>query len=98
MTEEERARAKELGALYCRFIEDDREIAVMPMTFGKARLCIGNRYVGFEDGYCYANPVNALAAAALWSGEGDPIEGWHRHLGTGRRRKDGDPEQETRFW
>lgn len=99
MTEEERARAKELDALFCRFIDDDREIVVSPMTFGKARLCIGDRYaIGFDDGYCYADPKLAIVAALAWSGEGDPLDGWHRHLGTGRRRKDGDPKQETRFW
>lgn len=99
MTDEEAARARQLKALFCRFIEDDLEIIVSPMSFGKARLCIGNRYdVGFEDGYCYADPALAVVAAMLWTGEGDPIDGWHRHLGTGRRRKDGDPSQETRFW
>lgn len=99
MNAEELERALFLEALFCRFIDDDREIVVMPMTFGKARLCVGNRYdIGFEDGYCYAKPARAIAAALVWSGDGDPLDGWHRHLGTGRRRPDGDPSRETRFW
>lgn len=99
MNDQELARARELFALYCRFIDDDREIVVSPMTFGKARLCIGDRGgVGFDDGYCYANPALALAAARVWTGEGDPLDGWHRHLKTGRRRVNGDPNQEHVHW
>jgi len=99
MNDEELARARYLEALFCRFIDDDREIVVSPMTFGKARLTIGNRYdIGCEDGYCYADPALAIAAALVWSGDGDPLDGWHRHLGTGRRRQNGDPSRETRFW
>jgi hypothetical protein len=99
MNDEELARARELDALYCRFIDDDREIVVSRMTFGKARLCIGDRgAMGFDDGYCYANPALALAAALVWTGIGDPLDGWHRHLNTGRRRINGDPDQEHVHW
>ena len=99
MNAQEKARANKLDALFCRFLGDDLEILVSPMTFGKARLTIGNRDdVGFEDGYCYADPVLAILAALTWTGEGDPIDGWHRHLGTGRRRPDGDPSREKQHW
>jgi hypothetical protein len=87
------------GCYYLRILPDGREVTVLAMTFGKARLCIGEAGAPYyEDGYCYADPVLAVCAAALWSGEGDPIDGWHRHINSGRRRPDGDPTRETRYW
>lgn len=29
-----------------------------------------------------------------WNGKGDPMDGWVRHLGSGRRRPGGDPDRE----
>jgi hypothetical protein len=54
-------------------------------------------YAGYDDRYCYQDPVTALGAAAVWADrnwEGEPI-GWHRHPDSGRRREHGDPERET---
>jgi hypothetical protein len=83
------------GSLYTRELEDGRELTVYPMTFGKARLCIGPAgWPTYDDGWCYADPQQAIDAAATWDGEGDPPVGWHRQISTGRRRPDGDPEQE----
>ena len=87
------------GCLYYRALPDDQEITVWPMTYGKARLCIGlQQSMGYEDGYCYESRARALKAARLWSGEGDPLDGWHRHLNSGRRREGGDPAKETVRW
>lgn len=84
------------GCLYTRYLDDGRELSVAPMTFGKARLCLGPAGEGgYDDAYCYATAGQAILAAAEWDGEGDdPPYGWHRHIGSGRRRPDGDPEKE----
>jgi hypothetical protein len=84
------------GALYHRYFDDGlTEVAVYPMTFGKARVCVGLVGDGmFTDGWCYERAGMAIEAAKAWDGEGDPPDGWHRQLSTGRRRTDGDPEQE----
>ena len=63
------------------------------MTFGKARLCYSVDDM-IVDGWCYADPAVALAAAVLWDGSGDPLDGWHRNPFTGRRRPNADPAQE----
>lgn len=87
------------GALYWRALPDGYEITVYPMTFGKARLCYGPQGgIGYENAYCYASHERALEAAAVWDGEGDPLDGWHRNPITGRRREDGDPMKEARYW
>ena len=44
---------------------------------------------GPEGTWCYADHAAGWRAALGWNGEGDPPDGWHRHMDTGRRRKDG---------
>ena len=85
------------GALYCRELGDGHLIVVYPMTFGKARLCYGTEEF-IENGFCYADPARAIEAAKVWSGEGDPLDGWHRNPFDGRRREGGDPAKETVYW
>jgi hypothetical protein len=80
-------------ALYERAIEDGRWIVVYAMTFGKARLCVGDE-VCIDNGYCYADPRRAVEAAKVWTGDGDPLDGWHRNPFDGRRRPNGDPALE----
>lgn len=87
------AGPKFVGGLYERQLPDERWVVVYPMTFGKARLCVGDEWT-VEDGWCYADPRLAIVAAAVWDGEGDPMDGWHRQISTGRRRTDGDPARE----
>lgn len=53
---------------------------------------IGNKF-SFLDRWCYETQEQAEAALARWDGEGEP-DGWHRHPASGRRRHEGDPEQE----
>lgn len=50
--------------------------------------------LGFEGSWCYPNHSDGWAAALGWNGEGDPPDGWIRHLETARRRKDGTAESE----
>lgn len=79
-----------------RELDDGQVLAVYPMIF-TTRLCIGTIDTwafGYQDAWCYPSPVSALLAMATWDGEGDPPDGWTRHIGSGRRRPDGDPKQE----
>jgi len=51
---------------------------------------------GYADRWCFADLGKALTALFDWAGkdfEGEP-QGWHRHPDSGRRRPDGDPNQE----
>lgn len=85
--------------LYRRTLPDGYEITVCPMTFGKARLCLGELNSNtYFNAYCYANPARAIEAAKVWTGEGAPLDGWHRNPITGRRRPDGDPAKEHVGW
>lgn len=82
------------GIIYSRVLEDGYEVTVVPQIF-TVRLCIGDEGApDYHDGYCYYNLALCLCAAALWDGKGDPLDGWHKHINSGRRRKNGDPEQE----
>lgn len=93
------AEPEEPQPLYRRELGDEYEVVVYPMTFGKARLCIGRvGDAGYERGYCYENPAIAVSAAVLWNGQGDPLDGWHREVSSGRRRQNGDPTKETVRW
>lgn len=87
------------GALYWRPLPDGYEITVYPMTYGKARLCFGQQNDAvYLDAFCYEDPARAIEAAKVWTGEGDPLDGWHRNPLTGRRREGGDPEKEEARW
>jgi len=84
------------GALYWRALPDGYEVTVCAMTYGKARLCFGQqRAEGYMDAFCYQDPARAIEAAKVWTGEGDPLDGWHRNPLTGRRREGGDPATEV---
>jgi hypothetical protein len=87
------ARVKE--AIYYRATDDGREIVVYMLLMGTVRVVIGE--VGelvFDDAWCYSTPEAGLLAASHWDGNNDPPEGWFRHLGSGRRRPEGDPARE----
>lgn len=87
------------GSLYFRVLECGDAIAVYPMGYGNARVCLVEPHTGsIANAYCYAGPRLAIEAAKLWSGEGDPIDGWHRNPHTGRRRELGNPSKETVRW
>lgn len=71
---------------------DGRMGYVVPLTFDRARLAIGN-WDGFDDIWCYDSPAEAIAALEAWDGTGEP-EGWMRHPPSGRRRPRGNPAAE----
>lgn len=81
--------------VYERQLPDGRIITVLAMIFNY-RIAIGEGWE-YSDGWCYPRDLGkafVLAAAQAWDGEGDPPDGWIKHLGSGRRRTDGDPARE----
>jgi len=86
-------------AVYWRPLDDAYEVCVYCMAFGW-RVCYSERglWGGILNAYCYQDSELALRAAAEWSGQGDPLDGWHRNVHSGRRREDGDPTREVVRW
>jgi hypothetical protein len=77
-----------------RQLPDGRWLAVLPLTFQRARLGISMTWtapleaafaLGFADLWDYDTRELALAALTTWDGTGEPT-GWVRHPATGRRR------------
>lgn len=85
------------GALYYRALSSGLAITVWPMMWGQTYVVLGDDVVRHSV-YAYFGRQRALEAARAWSGEGDPLDGWHRHLQTGRRREGGDPSKEIIQW
>ena len=84
--------------LYKRELSNGDFVEVWRMTFGKARLVLTDGCVSAFDGWCYEDRALAVVAATLWDGTGDPLDGWHRHINSGRRRENGDPTKEQVYW
>lgn len=80
------------GYLYERDLDDEKRVFVIRMLF-TFRVAIGTDQ-WIDDGWCYNDPAIAIAAAVAWDGDGDPPDGWHRQISTGRRRPDGEPGRE----
>lgn len=79
---------------YARDLGDGRGVWVMPMLNGNGRLVVGPiEGQWLDEAYCYDSVVLAVAGALAWDGVGEP-EGWKRHIGSGRRRPNGDPSRE----
>jgi hypothetical protein len=72
--------------------------AIMPLVTHDALIVaeIGDS-TGYYDRWCFSPRAKADVAFDEWEGEGEP-KGWHRHPMSGRRRTDGDPEQEYHAW
>jgi len=73
------------------------EVVVEPLIWGQSRLCVGDAgKASYRDVWDYQSPIRAVQAAMIWDPfEDKEPEGWHRHVGSGRRRIDGDPNRET---
>jgi hypothetical protein len=79
-----------------RDLPDGRTVVWYEMLFNY-RIVIGSTGDRrFDDGWCYAANkfVECLEAVTNWDGNGDPPNGWHKQLSTGRRRTNGDPAAE----
>jgi hypothetical protein len=82
-------------ATYYRELPNGRCIVLYPLIMGTVRITVSD--IGsptLDDAWCYSVPGAGLLAAMCWDGEGDPPEGWFRHIGSARRRPEGDPERE----
>jgi hypothetical protein len=82
-------------AIYYRELDDGRCIVVYRLVMGTVRVTtseIGSLFL--DDAWCYSHASAGLMAASAWDGNGDPPEGWFRHIRTARRRPEGDPERE----
>lgn len=75
-----------------RRLDDDRYVAIIPFIFTWG-VVVGTTHLSYDDRWCYHHLPTAVAAAHVWDGTGEP-DGWHRHPTSGRRRPNGDPEQE----
>ncbi len=84
--------------LHAKLLEDGRWVGIHRLAFHYS-LMIGTvgDYVGYDDRYCYQHLGLVLRAFADFDGEVEPL-GWHRNPRTGRRRPDGNPEQEYIEW
>lgn len=77
-------------------LPDGQALAVVPMLFGKARLCLGPEDLQtYDRGWCYDDPQVAVSELNRWdpAKEHEP-NGWMREPATGRRRPGGDPAKE----
>lgn len=84
--------------LYERELADGRVVSVNTMLFSY-RICVSSFPLTYDDGWCYPHDLGrefVIAAACGWNGQGDPADGWIKHLGSGRYRAGGDPRRETR--
>jgi len=86
----------EFGCLARRMLPDGRELCVVPLLFGRARLTLGPpvQEGWWAQGWEFPDPTRAVAAMLAFDGRGDPADGWTRHLPSHRRRPDGDPSRE----
>lgn len=78
-----------------RRLDEDRYVGVIPFlfTWGVVVGRLGDVNHFYDDRWCYDDLNTAVLAATVWEGKGEPT-GWHRHLGSGRRRPDGDASRE----
>jgi hypothetical protein len=91
-------RAREIGAVLVRELDDGRELAVIPTIFNY-RLTIGPAgEQTIEDFYCYDGYAWCLRACETWDGKGDPPGPWKRHLRTSRRRSYKENGELEREW
>lgn len=85
--------------IYQRQLDDGNEVTVWQMIGPQWRLCLGEQgSMYYDNAYCYRDKTVALRAAEQWTGHGDPLDGWHRQPSTGRRRENGDPAKEYKYW
>lgn len=89
---------QKMGYVAWRELPDGEWLGIVPMTFGKGRLCSGISHSGYEDAWCFPSLESAMLAMYKWGlpGHEEP-QGWTRHPLSGRRREGGDPDKEVVF-
>lgn len=84
-----------------RVLQGGRIVHVVPLTFGRARLCVVAKNVaedqvpqmGYVDAFDFASTADALEAMDKLKPNEEP-NGWIRHPASGRRRPEGDASKE----
>ena len=85
----------EWGYVYWRELDDGTVYGILPMTFGKGRVCADLDPFGYAEFWCFDNLLDAIEALRSWNPEtSDEVEGWMRHFPSHRRRIGGDPSTE----
>lgn len=64
------------GMIACKQINDDEWLSVIPLTFGRARLCVCDERSASIEHWCMDDPVTALLAWVAWP---LPPTKWNRH-------------------
>lgn len=87
------------GYLGARTLPDGRQLDVLPLLFGRARLMVTlavdvEAGMFADDAWEYPSHESALTALAEWDGDGDAPYGWDRHPKSQRRRPGGDATRE----
>lgn len=84
---------KEQGHRHPKPLPGGRYAAIFDFMFTEGIIVgrIGDRDQ-YDDRWCYERG-KAEAALEAWDGTGEP-QGWHRHPATGRRRPDGNADEE----
>jgi hypothetical protein len=84
-----------MGYVAWRQFETGEWAAVMPMTFGKGRICFDLSPSGYEDMWCFESLGAAVDALQAWDLAHDTEpSGWFRHPLSGRRRPNGNAGEE----
>ena len=91
MTDEDLQGISEDGLWFIKELEDGRSIVLnnFIFTMGLIVLCAdyakarAQYWNGFERRFCYENPSDALKAAVMWDGTGDPPGPWVKEKSIG---------------
>ncbi len=83
------------GYVAWRLLANGSVMAVGPMLFGNGRLYLDVHATGYSDAYCYDSFDHVIEGMRNFDPSIDREPGgWKRHPYTGRRRPDGNVEQE----
>jgi hypothetical protein len=83
--------------LHRRELPHERVLWLEPGAYGNALLRVGlNDGINIEGNWWFSDHDAAWRSVLGWNGEGDPLDGWVRHLESNRRRKDGTAA--TEYW
>ncbi len=71
-----------------RQLDNGDWITLTRMLLGNYRISLGDGWMSVHSNYCYHHMDRAHECFLSWDGEGDPPEGWYKHIETARRRPD----------
>ena len=81
--------------LYGKQLPDGRYLTVQPLgSVARLTLSRAGDWSGWAQAWDFRTTAHAIWAAQCWDGEGDPLDGWERHLPSNRFRPGGDPARE----